>query len=274
MPELPEVETTRRGITPFLLGQAIECLIVRQPRLRYPVPDNINQICQNQSIKTITRRAKYLIIGLSRGCLLIHLGMSGHLRIAPPNSPPQKHDHIDLVLKNGVILRYCDPRRFGFWLYLEEKPEEHRFIQTLGPEPLTDAFNADYLVEKAKNKHLPIKSFIMRHDIVVGVGNIYAAESLYLSGIHPKRSAGSIQFNLISELVNNIKKILEKAILAGGTTLQDFYNSQGKPGYFSQSLQIYGRLDQPCFQCQTRIKNIKINGRSSFFCPQCQPERE
>ncbi|WED43210.1 bifunctional DNA-formamidopyrimidine glycosylase/DNA-(apurinic or apyrimidinic site) lyase [Legionella cardiaca] len=270
MPELPEVETTRLGISPYLLNKTIKAIDVRQPKLRLLVPP-LNEICSGQQILAITRRAKYLLLHLTQGYLLIHLGMSGHLRLVESNHPPDKHDHIDMRLHDEYTLRYNDPRRFGLWLYLADNPQDHPLLSHLGPEPLSDVFNIEYLSQRAYKKQQPIKSFIMRNDIVVGVGNIYATESLFLAGIHPQTATGHLQKNQLIELINYIKQVLEQAIRAGGTTLRDFFTIDGKPGYFANSLQVYGRKGLPCFQCSHLIQAITIGGRNSAFCPHCQP---
>jgi formamidopyrimidine-DNA glycosylase len=271
MPELPEVETTTQGIRHHLEGQIISRITLRNPKLRIPVPLNIDELCTGKKIQVIARRAKYILIHLSSGYILIHLGMSGHLRIVPDNTKPEKHDHVDLSLANGLTLRYCDPRRFGLFLYLNENPYQHPLLSRLGPEPFSEEFNSEYLYQKALNKIQPIKSFIMSNEIVVGVGNIYATESLFLAGIHPKTPAKAITKEAFQSLTCHIKQVLQKAIDAGGTTLRDFYTFDGKPGYFSISLKIYGRKNQPCFQCNELIETLVIAGRASAFCPHCQP---
>lgn len=271
MPELPEVETTLRGISPFLIDQTITSIVVRQPQLRLPVTPGIHLHCINKKIRAITRRAKYLLIHLSEGYLLIHLGMSGHLRVVDSHSIPAKHDHIDLCLTNGRTLRYQDPRRFGLWIYLAENPAHHRLLTPLGPEPLLEDFHAEYLIQQARNKKQPIKSFIMDNRMVVGVGNIYATESLFFAGIHPKMPAGEVSKKQLINLCKQIKNILQQAIDAGGTTLRDFYAADGKPGYFSLALNAYGRKNLPCFHCHTLLQTVVIAGRNSYFCPQCQP---
>lgn len=272
MPELPEVETTRRGISPFLLNQTIASIIIRQPQLRLPVPPGLNTLCSGRQVQAISRRAKYLLLHLSKGYLLIHLGMSGHLRITEPQSPPGKHDHIDMLLENGLTLRYHDPRRFGLWSYIADNPYQHPLLAHLGPEPLSDAFNGEYLSHRAHRKTQNIKSFIMRNEIVVGVGNIYASESLFLAGINPHTPAGLLQQNHFDKLVVTIKQVLQQAISAGGTTLKDFYAIDGKPGYFANQLQVYGRKNLPCFQCNSLIQITILGGRSTAFCPSCQPQ--
>ncbi|KTD22207.1 formamidopyrimidine-DNA glycosylase [Legionella lansingensis] len=270
MPELPEVETTRRGIAPFLVGKAIKNIVVRQLQLRLAVPP-LNDLCSGQKVKAVIRRAKYLLLQLTSGHLLIHLGMSGHLRLIQTDDVVGAHDHIDLLLEDGYMLRYNDPRRFGLWQYFTGDPYQYPLLNHLGPEPLSEAFHADYLSQKAFRKRQNIKSFIMRSDIVAGVGNIYATESLFFAGIHPQTPAGSLQAKQVAKLVYQIKRVLEKAIIAGGTTLRDFFSVDGKPGYFSQDLKVYGRKNLPCFHCHHIIEVAIIAGRSSAFCPHCQP---
>ncbi|MCL9685272.1 bifunctional DNA-formamidopyrimidine glycosylase/DNA-(apurinic or apyrimidinic site) lyase [Legionella maioricensis] len=271
MPELPEVETTKQGIKPHLEDQIITRIVVRNPKLRLPVPLNINELCAGKKIVALSRRAKYILLHLSQGYILIHLGMSGHLRIVPSDTPPAKHDHLDLIMTNGLSLRYCDPRRFGLFVYLHENPNQHPLLAHLGPEPLSQDFNSDYLYKRTRNKNISIKSLIMNNEIVVGVGNIYATESLFLTGIHPLTPANKITELVCHSLTMQIKQILKSAIEAGGTTLRDFYTFDGKPGYFSVALKVYGRKKQPCFQCNALIETVVIAGRHSAFCPQCQP---
>jgi len=271
MPELPEVETTKEGIKPHLEGQTINTIIVRNSRFRLPVPANINELCEGKTVKAVLRRAKYILIHLSHGTILIHLGMSGHLRIVPVNTKAEKHDHIDLVMKNGSTLRFCDPRRFGLFTYIEDNPNQHSLFTHLGPEPLSDDFNSNYLFKSMTKKTQSIKSLIMNNNIVVGVGNIYATESLFFTGIHPSTPAQHLTADLCNELTHQIKRILQQAITSGGTTLRDFYSFDGKPGYFSLSLQVYGRKNQPCFRCNTLVDALIIGGRTSAFCPKCQP---
>jgi len=270
MPELPEVETTKQGIKPHLEGQIISGITVRNPRLRFPVPEDINELCAGKKITAVTRRAKYILIHLSQGCILIHLGMSGHLRIVSNEVSVKKHDHITLNLTNGLALHFYDPRRFGLFFFIDENPYQHKLLAHLGPEPLTEEFNGSYLYSKAKNKNKPIKSFIMDNEILVGVGNIYASESLFLAKIHPNTMAKTLNEAKCYLLTAQIKQILNQAIKAGGTTLRDFYAFDGKPGYFSMSLNVYGRKNQPCFQCQQLIETVVIAGRNSSFCPGCQ----
>lgn len=272
MPELPEVETTKAGLSPFLLNQKIKSLCLRHHQLRLPIPADLSEQCRGQVIRTLSRRAKYLLIHLDQGYLLIHLGMSGHLSITQADVTPGKHDHIDLLLENGLILRYNDPRRFGLWLYSkEQEPLQHPLLAHLGPEPLSDDFDAVYLERRAQGKNQNIKSFIMANEVVVGIGNIYATESLFLAGINPQQRAGALQKKDFINLTHSIKKVLQEAIKVGGTTLRDFYAVDGKPGYFANNLQVYGRKDLPCHRCKHLIQASTIAGRRSAFCPSCQP---
>lgn len=270
MPELPEVEVSRRGIEPHLVGQTITQIIVRDTRLRWPVSPELNELAGAQ-ILAVERRAKYLIIHTTQGYMIVHLGMSGALRVIPSATPAVKHDHIDLVLQSGWSLRYNDPRRFGCWLYSAEHPSSgHPLLQGLGPEPLTDAFTADMLYQSSRGRQQAIKTFIMDNHIVVGVGNIYANEALFKAGIHPQRAAGRISLKRYQQLVPIIKDTLTKAIAQGGTTLQDFTQVDGQPGYFKQELMVYGRGGKMCMVCRTRLKEIRLGQRSTVYCPRCQ----
>lgn len=269
MPELPEVETSRLGITPHLQGQEIKAIIVRTEKLRWPIPQELQKLV-GQRIQSIRRRAKYLLIDTPKGTAIIHLGMSGSLRILDEDTPAAKHDHVDLVLDNGKLLRYNDPRKFGAWLY-SEVGIQHEVLNKLGPEPLTDAFTSEYLIEKAKNKKVVVKQFIMNNAVVVGVGNIYASEALFSSNINPKMPAGKLTNQQLSILVSETKKVLAKAIEQGGTTLKDFNQVDGKPGYFAQELNVYGKAGKECPICQTLIQEEKIGQRNSFWCETCQP---
>ncbi|HBV76707.1 MULTISPECIES: bifunctional DNA-formamidopyrimidine glycosylase/DNA-(apurinic or apyrimidinic site) lyase [Vibrio] len=268
MPELPEVEVSRMGITPHLLNQTIQKIDVRQPKLRWPIPEEILSL-QGQVIRQIRRRAKYLLIETDMGTAIIHLGMSGNLRILDQFIEPNKHDHVDLTLTNGKVLRYHDPRRFGAWLWCETGTE-HDVMSHLGPEPLTDGFNAQYLFEKAQSRKIVTKQFIMDNKVVVGVGNIYASESLFGSKVHPKTLANQLTLKQITVLVDEIKKVLARAITQGGTTLKDFNQADGKPGYFAQELQVYGKAGKPCPICSELIQEEKIGQRNSFYCEGCQ----
>jgi formamidopyrimidine-DNA glycosylase len=270
MPELPEVETTRRGIEPHVRGRAIAGLVVRQRQLRWPVPARLEQKLRGQSIDAVQRRGKYLLLSVGDGTLIIHLGMSGSLRIIRNEQPPGKHDHVDLLLDNGTRLRFTDPRRFGAWLWTGKAPGQHPLLASLGPEPLDERFNAAYLHGLAHGRKLAVKSFIMDSHVVVGVGNIYANEALFRAGIHPRRAAGRISLQRYRHLADAIKEVLDEAIRQGGTTLRDFVGGEGKPGYFSQQLQVYGRWHAPCPRCARPIHEARIGQRSSFFCPACQ----
>ena len=267
MPELPEVETTLRGIAPFVENQKIVDLTVRQPRLRWPVTENIQDIVRGQNIRQLTRRAKYILLGLDQGSILIHLGMSGSLRIVEPSEGWRKHDHIEMQLNNNQALRYHDPRRFGCWLWSHT---EHAQLSHLGPEPLSNEFDGDRLYSASRSRKMAVKPFIMTNSVVVGVGNIYATEALFRSGIRPDRAACKISKKRYDVLAKNIKGVLAAAIHQGGTTLRDFVNSDGQPGYFQQSLDAYGRAGKPCKLCKTSLKELRLGQRSSVFCPKCQ----
>ncbi|WP_301098841.1 bifunctional DNA-formamidopyrimidine glycosylase/DNA-(apurinic or apyrimidinic site) lyase [Otariodibacter sp.] len=270
MPELPEVETSVRGVSPYLVGQTIKHIIVRQKQLRWLVSDELSMM-DGANILNIYRRAKYLIIHTDKGDILIHLGMSGSLGIlnSTTNKDVGKHDHVDLVTINGTILRYNDPRKFGAWLWVE-KAEEADLLKKLGPEPLSDKFNGDYLYKQSRNKTVAIKNFIMNNAIVVGVGNIYACESLFMAGLHPDMATKNLKPKQAERLVKVIKEVLTKAIIQGGTTLKDFIQPDGKPGYFAQVLKVYGRKGQECYNCGSTIESKVIGQRNSFYCPKCQ----
>lgn len=270
MPELPEVETTLRGIEPHLMQQMITKVIVRHYGLRWPIDQNINKKLIGNQIEALARRGKYLLLRATHGTIIIHLGMSGRLAILNKNTPAQKHDHVDLEFSNQKILRFTDPRRFGAFLWTQDSPDTHVLLNHLGPEPLENSFSGDYLFKRAQHKKLPVKTFIMDQKIVVGVGNIYANEALFLSGIHPNVPAKTITLQRYETLVKNIKVILRKAIKQGGTTLKDFLNSEGKPGYFSQNLHVYGRENKPCTHCGTTLMGIQIGKRATVLCPKCQ----
>ncbi len=273
MPELPEVETTRAGIAPHILGRVITGLTVRNHGLRYKVPTSMARKAKGQTIQQLTRRSKYLIFELDDLKLLVHLGMSGSLRYHPPcdqHEPPKKHDHIDVRLNDGGLLRYHDPRRFGLWLPFTEVAAEHRLLAHLGPEPLTRNFSPKIFIEKAKRRSISVKTFIMDPKVVVGIGNIYAAEALFMSKISPLRLANAVSDDEYKLLVKNIKAVLRKSIARGGTTLNDFVGSDGKPGYFRQRLLVYGREGQECLECKAEIAHVVIGQRASCYCPKCQ----
>ncbi len=268
MPELPEVETTLRGVAPYMLGRKILEIQVRDSRLRWPVPESIHELTGHK-IDTARRRGKFLIFGTDAGSLLMHLGMSGSLRIVDPDSPWRKHDHLGILLGSGKQLRLHDPRRFGCALHTRDV-EAHPLIASLGPEPLESAFSAAYLHQASRGKTSAIKSFIMDSKVVVGVGNIYACESLFMAGIRPTKPAGKVPFTAFTRLVDAIREVLSASIEMGGTTLRDFLREDGEPGYFKQSLRVYDREGQPCIQCGTLIKRIVLGQRSTYFCPSCQ----
>lgn len=268
MPELPEVETSRRGIEPHLVGATILHAVVRNGRLRWPVSEEIHTL-SDQPVLSVQRRAKYLLLELPAGWIIIHLGMSGSLRVLPEELPAQKHDHVDLVMNNGKVLRYTDPRRFGAWLWTKAL-EGHNVLAHLGPEPLSEDFNSEWLYEKGQRKKTAIKPWLMDNKLVVGVGNIYASESLFVAGIHPDRLASSLSKAECERLVQSIKAVLLRSIEQGGTTLRDFLQSDGKPGYFAQELQVYGREGEPCRACGTAIAAGKHGQRRTYWCRRCQ----
>jgi formamidopyrimidine-DNA glycosylase len=270
MPELPEVETSLRGIAPHLEGRRVLRLDARDRRLRWPVPETVDLAIAGQRIVRLRRRAKYLLLHLETGTLLLHLGMSGSLRVVPVTTPPLAHDHIDLVLTDGNCLRLRDPRRFGSLHWVPGPVEAHPLLAHLGPEPLGDGFDGAYLRQQARGRRAPVKAFIMDSRVVVGVGNIYANESLHLAGIHPARAAGRISALRLDALAHAISRVLAAAIADGGTSLRDFVREDGNPGYFAQSLRVYGRTGQPCPGCGTPIRQHRIAQRSSFYCPRCQ----
>lgn len=270
MPELPEVETTRRGIAPFLENRTIRGVRVHDARLRWPVPADLAERLTGAVPRQVDRRAKYLLVRFDSGTLMIHLGMSGSLRVITDRSARLTHDHIELDLGDDQWLRYNDPRRFGAWLWSDD-PDAHPLISHLGPEPLDPVtFTGQQLYRQSRGRTTSIKAFIMDSRVVVGVGNIYANEALYMAGIHPKRSAGRISRARMVRLVDAIREILTAAILMGGTTLRDFVNSDGKPGYFAQSLNVYGRGGEPCRQCGDTLREIRLGQRSTVYCAKCQ----
>ncbi|EIC30399.1 bifunctional DNA-formamidopyrimidine glycosylase/DNA-(apurinic or apyrimidinic site) lyase [Methylomicrobium album] len=270
MPELPEVETTRRGIAPAIQGRFIRQVIVRQPRLRWPVPESLSETVTGQIIQSVERRAKYLLLRTERGTLIMHLGMSGSLRVLTEGQPHGKHDHVDLIFSDRTLLRFNDPRRFGAVLWTAGPVADHPLLKDLGPEPLTGDFDGAHLHALAQNRKIPVKSFIMDSHIVVGVGNIYANEALFRAGILPTRHAGKISLARYRRLAECITLVLENAIQQGGTTLRDFVNEAGRPGYFKQQLQVYGRAGLSCPLCGESLTEIRVSGRSTVFCKQCQ----
>ncbi|MEE9160886.1 MAG: bifunctional DNA-formamidopyrimidine glycosylase/DNA-(apurinic or apyrimidinic site) lyase [Gammaproteobacteria bacterium] len=270
MPELPEVETTRLGIAPHITGQVIKNVVVRNKNLRWPITATLKKGLLNCKFQKIDRRGKYLLCYTKHGCMMVHLGMSGSLHIVDSDIEPGKHDHLDIIFASGKILRFRDPRRFGSVIWTKKDPLQHKLIKHLGPEPLSENFNGEWLYKRSRKRTQAIKNFIMDSHNVVGVGNIYASESLFLAGINPKRKAGNVSLERYEHLTNAIKKILKQSIKQGGTTLRDFLNSDGRPGYFQQQLNVYARTGQPCPKCGSTIKEIKLGQRSSFYCPSCQ----
>lgn len=268
MPELPEVETTRLGLTPHIAGRRVTGVVVRNGDMRWPVPTDLAQRLVGEELLSLSRRGKYLLFEFSSGVVLWHLGMSGSLRIVKPGEPEGAHDHIDVVF-DGVVLRFHDPRRFGSVLWTEN-PYQHKLIKHLGPEPLSLGFTGEYLYLKSRGRSQAIKTFIMDSKVVVGVGNIYANEALFSSGLHPLKAANRLTKPKAALLVLKIKSILEKAIARGGTTLRDFVNSEGKPGYFAQELSVYGRGGLDCKACGKRLTEKKVGQRSTVFCTHCQ----
>lgn len=268
MPELPEVETTLRGVCPHLVGKTVREVIVRHKGLRWPVPETIHQL-EGEKILAGARRGKYLLFKTQPGTLLIHLGMSGALRISDPDTPWRKHDHVVLQLDSDRQLRFHDPRRFGCVLLIDD-PTTHPLLAELGPEPLSEDFDASCLQQQLKGKIANIKQAIMDSHLVVGVGNIYACEALFMAGIHPKKAAGKVSRASLEKLVVAIKDVLAASIEMGGTTLRDFLRENGEPGYFKQTLRVYDREDEPCRTCGTKVKRIVQSNRSTFYCPKCQ----
>ncbi len=269
MPELPEVETTRRGIEPWLTGETIEAVIVRDRRLRWPVPEDLERRLAGQTIKGLRRRSKYIFFDVADGSAMLHLGMSGSVRIIDPDEPPGKHDHVDIRLDSGKAMRFRDPRRFGSLLWADD-PAAHPLIAGLGPEPLSDEFDGDTLWRASRGRKIAIKPFIMTASVVVGVGNIYASESLFAAGIHPKRAAGRVSRERYQKLAEAIRSVLQRAIDAGGTTLRDFHGGDGEPGYFKQQLDVYGRDGRKCRRCGGEVRSVVLGQRSTFYCPDCQ----
>ena len=269
MPELPEVETTRRGIEKHVINKPITDVILRTKKLRWPLPARLKSKLINQSIRTIYRRGKYLLLSIGEGTLIVHLGMSGSLRVTTKAASANKHDHVDIVFSDS-ILRLHDPRRFGAVLWTSKNPYQHKLLSALGPEPLSQTFSGTYLYKLSRYRQASVKDFIMNSKNVVGIGNIYATESLFLSGIHPLRAAGKISESRYELLVDNIKTVLTKALECGGTTLRDFVNEEGKPGYFSIDLKAYGRQGLPCLICNKPLRAIKQNQRTTTYCTHCQ----
>lgn len=270
MPELPEVETTRRGIEPWLAGRHIRQLLVRERRLRWPVPVGIERRLRGAEVRDVERRGKYLLLNTDAGTALIHLGMSGRLRVLTRPARPGTHDHFDIVADSGTRIRFHDPRRFGSLLWAGSDPACHPLLAALGPEPLGNEFDGGYLWRVSRGRRVSIKQHLMNAAVVVGVGNIYASEALFRAGIDPRRAAGRISRRDMNRLANGVREVLTEAIRQGGTTLRDFAWGDGQPGYFAQELRVYGRKGEPCRRCATPIRQIVQGQRSTFFCPRCQ----
>ncbi|MEE8429412.1 MAG: bifunctional DNA-formamidopyrimidine glycosylase/DNA-(apurinic or apyrimidinic site) lyase [Gammaproteobacteria bacterium] len=270
MPELPEVETTRRCIRPYVVGRRVEQVIVRQRALRWPVTKRLQREFRGQCINSVDRRGKYLLFRTPAGTAILHLGMSGSLRIVAATQRAGKHDHVDIVLEGGKSLRLRDPRRFGSLHWTRREPLRHPLLAKLGPEPLLEEFNGDYLYEHSRSRKVAIKQYLMDGHTVAGFGNIYANESLFLAGIHPQHAAGRISRQRYDRLAKVMKQVLEESLAKGGTTLQDFINGDGNPGYFKQYLRVYGRAGQPCPACHAPVRQRQQGQRATFFCPRCQ----
>lgn len=270
MPELPEVETTRRGLASRVETASIIDVTVRNSRLRWPVPPNLPGLLLGNATQALDRRGKYLLFRFAHGTLIVHLGMSGSLRMTTPEEAWRKHDHIQLLLSGGQALRFHDPRRFGAFLWTDHPPLEHPLLKELGPEPLSESFDGAYLHKLAHGRTVAVKSLLMDSHVVVGVGNIYANEALFRAGIRPLRAAGRVGRERYGRLAQAVKAVLAEAIAQGGTTLRDFVNGHGQPGYFQQTLQVYGRAGLPCRGCAAPIQTQRIGQRSTYFCPVCQ----
>ncbi len=270
MPELPEVETTCRGIAPHVQGRRVVAVVVYNGRLRRPVPPRLQRELPGQVIESLRRRGKYLLLVTRDGTVIIHLGMSGSLRLVPCSQPPEKHDHVEFRFAQGRCLRLRDPRRFGLVLWTRRDPLQHPLLRHLGPEPLGSDFNGDYLYARSRGRRVAVKPFIMDGRVVVGVGNIYASEALFRAGIHPLRPAGHISRERYRRLAHEIRAVLREAIGAGGSTLRDFTDGEGRPGYFSRRLRVYGRAGQPCPRCGTALRQIRQGQRATYYCGRCQ----
>lgn len=271
MPELPEVETTRRGIAPHVTGKRISELLLHEPRLRWPVPQSVAEAVRGAHIRAVRRRAKYLLMELDQGAtLLLHLGMSGNLRVLPATTPRLKHDHFDLLLEDGQTLRFNDPRRFGSLHLVTHDPGSHFLLAKLGPEPLEDDFTSEYLWRVSRGRRVAVKPFLMNAQVVVGVGNIYASEALFRAGVRPGRQARRLTREEVDKIVEAIKTVLAMAVKVGGTTLRDYVGADGSPGYFRQKLFVYERADEPCRRCRMPIRHRVQAQRSTYWCHSCQ----
>jgi formamidopyrimidine-DNA glycosylase len=270
MPELPEVETTRRGIEPLVANKIVDRVVIHNAALRWPVPSTLPVTLPGQTLHAVGRRSKYLLFNFDHGTLIVHLGMSGHLRVTLYDQDHRKHDHVEIGFRGGPVLRYNDSRRFGAMLWTEEPPLQHERLAALGPEPFSPGFNSAHLYRLSRGRKVAVKQFLMDANVVVGVGNIYASESLFRAGIAPAKQAGKVSKNAFDRLVSSVQTILAEAIAAGGTTIRDFSDSQGRPGYFKQDLRVYGRAGEECIACGSPIKQIRLGQRSTFYCVDCQ----
>ena len=270
MPELPEVETARRGLAPHLAGRRIAAVRVRQRHLRWPVPAGLGRRLAGTAIEALERRAKYLLLRTEAGTVLLHLGMSGSLRLVPAALPPDRHEHLDLVLDDGRALRLRDPRRFGAVLWAGRRPEGHPLLAGLGPEPLGPHFHGEHLHRRARGRRVAVKPFLMDARVVAGVGNIYATEALFRAGVDPRLPAGRLRPVRWERVAGAVREVLEQALAAGGTTLRDFVDARGRPGWFARELAVYGRAGEPCPRCGTSIRCVRLGQRSSYWCPSCQ----
>jgi formamidopyrimidine-DNA glycosylase len=270
MPELPEVETTCRGVKPLVGGRTVTSVVVRDRRLRRPVTRDLETILLGQRLRDVSRRAKYLLFHFEHGTLIVHLGMSGSLRVVPEDAPGLPHDHVEIAFGPARVLRMRDPRRFGLVLWTTDEPQMHELLRDLGPEPFDRRFDGAYLHALADGRRGAVKNFLMDGHVVVGVGNIYASEALFRAGIHPVRAAGRVSRPRYESLAGHVREVLTEAIAAGGTTLRDFMRNDGEPGYFSQNLKVYGREGEPCVVCESPLAMKVIGQRSSYFCARCQ----
>jgi formamidopyrimidine-DNA glycosylase len=270
VPELPEVETTKRGISSALLGHRVLNPVVRERRLRWPIAANFEAAVRGRTVRSVERRAKYIVMGFDTGSLILHLGMSGSLRLVKPGTPPRTHDHWDLEMDSGWVLRFHDPRRFGSLHWTEDDPRKHPLLVKLAPEPLSDAFDADYLYRATRKRSIAIKQLLMNSGVVVGVGNIYASEALFHAGVAPRRMARRISKIEATKLVKAVKQVLAAAIKIGGTTLRDYVDPEGSPGYFRQKLFVYERAGNACRVCKSTVKQFAQGQRSTYWCSTCQ----
>ncbi len=270
MPELPEVETTRRGIEPLVDDKVVDQVLIHNSSLRWPISGELVKVLPGQKSGRVSRRSKYLLFSFDSGTMIVHLGMTGHLRVDETRTERRKHDHFEIIFTDGTILRYNDPRRFGSILWTDENPLKHVRLASLGPEPFSTEFNASYLYSASRQRKIAVKPFLMDAHVVVGVGNIYASEVLFRARIAPNRTAGKVGKAAYKRLVDKVQIVLNEAIAAGGTTIRDFSNSDGKPGYFTQKLRVYGRAGQKCPSCDMLIKQVRLGQRSTFYCPGCQ----